>query len=124
MIDKSLLEECKKQGGHAEALAIIVEYMMQKPQWGAFVVLTKVMANWNKQLIDNPIDLFSDASDKSFDRGKKYLDDIESFASDLEALQKKLTESEIEAAKEAATGSISVTEQARRKVQQVLDGKK
>ena len=109
MIEQSLIDECRKLGGVSAELADAVEKIMRKPYYDSFVVLLTVKMRWDEQLIKTPIDIFSEASDKSFDRGKKYLDDIGSITETLSNLQNKLSTEEAEQAKGQAKAAKDLT---------------
>lgn len=81
------------------------------PYLESYTSVKKQLDNFNKQLLVNPIDLFADSTDKSFDRTKWYFDKILDLNKTLDELRKLMTpDQERKLSEEKKIESLSVAE--------------
>ena len=81
-----------------KAIEAYVEFLESKiaeyegsPYLESYRSVKKQLDNFNRQLLVNPIDLFADSTDKSFDRTKWYFDKILDLNKTLDELRKLMT---------------------------------
>lgn len=81
-------QEVLKYVEYLEARLSQYEY---SPYLDSYRSVKKQLDNFNVQLLNNPIDLFAESTDKSFDRTKWYFDKIMDLNNTLDNLRKMMT---------------------------------
>jgi hypothetical protein len=76
---------------YVEYLESRLKLYEESPYFESYQSVRKQLDNFNHQLLINPIDLFAESTDKSFDRTKWYFDKILELNTTLDNLRKLMT---------------------------------
>jgi len=80
---------------YIEYLESELQRFKSSPYKDAYLSLLNQLNNWNNQLLEKPIDLFGEATDKSFERAHKYLTEQKPYFEQLDYLRKLMTPDQV-----------------------------
>lgn len=101
----------KEAQSYVKYLEQRIKLFEESPYFESYTSVRKQLDNFNKQLLNTPIDLFAESTDKSFDRTKWYFDKILDLNKTLDELRKMMTpEDQVRLDKEKKIEGLSVAE--------------
>lgn len=89
-IEKPVIKD-KAVQEYVQQLEARLKKYEESPYFESYRSVRKQLDNFNHQLLNNPIDLFAESTDKSFDRTKWYFDKIMDLNTTLDNLRKLMT---------------------------------
>lgn len=92
-INKPVIKD-KSIASYVEQLEKKIRQYEESPYFESYKSVRKQLDNFNVQLLNTPIDLFAESTDKSFDRTKWYFDKILELNKTLDELRKLMTPEE------------------------------